>query len=209
MSGLQPCRYQNKAVCVMNILRSLALAGALAVAACGGTPAEPPLAGARIGGPVQLVDGNGRPFTGQSLTGKWQIVYFGYTFCPDVCPTDVAAIGAGLKKFEGEAPALGRQVVPVFVTVDPERDTPAVVKQFAASFHPRMIGLTGTPQQIAAAAKAYAVYYQRGETAPGGGYLMDHGRQTYLMDPAGKPVVLVPADQGADAVAATLRQWVR
>jgi protein SCO1 len=209
MTGLPPGRYQNKAACVMNILRPLALAAALGLSACGAAPAAPPLAGAKIGGPVQLVDGNGRAFTDRTLAGKWRIMYFGYTFCPDVCPTDVAAIGAGLKKVEAKDPSTGAKVVPVFVTVDPERDTPAVVKQFAAAFHPRMIGVTGTPQQVAAAAKAYAVWYQRGETSPGGGYLMDHGRQTYLMDPAGKPVALVPADQGADAVAATLERYVR
>jgi protein SCO1 len=209
MSGLPLRRYQNKAAAVMNILRHLALAGALGLAACGGATAEPPLAGAKIGGPIRLTDGNGQPFTERNLAGKWRVMYFGYTFCPDVCPTDVAAIGAGLKKVEAADPATGAKVVPVFVTVDPERDTPAVVRQFVAAFHPRMVGLTGTPQQVAAAAKAYAVWYQRGETSPGGGYLMDHGRQAYLMDPDGKPVALVPADKGADAVAETLEQWVR
>jgi protein SCO1 len=188
-----------------------ALAAALLIAGCQSQPdpATVPLAGARIGGPFRLVDGDGRAFTDRDLAGRWRVMYFGYTFCPDVCPTDMQNIGAGLRRFEATDAKRAATVVPVFVTVDPERDTAPVVKQFAAAFHPRAIGLTGSPQAIAAAARAYAVYYKRGETQPGGGYLMDHSRQAYLMDPAGKPVALVPADQGADAVAQTLAEWVR
>jgi protein SCO1/2 len=181
----------------------------LALAACHQAPAErPPLDGARIGGPFALVDGQGRPTTERRFAGRWRIMYFGYTFCPDVCPTDVQAIGAGLKLVEQEKPAMGARVVPVFVTVDPARDTPAVVRQFTAAFHPRMVGLTGSPSAIAAAEKAYAVYAKKGQASPGGGYMMDHSRQAYLMDPAGKPVALIPADQGPRAVADAIERWV-
>jgi len=178
--------------------------------ACGGQDARgtPPLAGARIGGPFALVDGDGRPRTDRDFAGQWRIMYFGYTFCPDVCPTDVAAIGGALKKVEASDPELGRAIVPVFVTVDPARDTPAVVKAFTAAFHPRMVGLTGTPEQVAAAEKAYAVYARKGAASAGGGYLMDHGRTAYLMAPDGSPVAILPADEGADAVAAELKRWV-
>jgi len=186
----------------------------LLLAACG--PMSPgasgsdaaPLAGARIGGPFALVDGRGRAFTDRDLGTKWRVMYFGYTFCPDVCPTDAANIGAGLKKLEKVDPAKGARVVPVFVTVDPARDTPAAVAAFAANFHPRMVGLTGTPAQVDAAAKAYGVYHKLGAVQPGGGYLVEHSRAAYLMDPAGKPVALVPADEGADAVAEVLDRWV-
>jgi len=182
----------------------------LVLAACQQAPAATaPLAGAAIGGPFSLVDGGGRPVTDRSFAGQWRIMYFGYTFCPDVCPTDVQNIGAGLKLVEQEKPALGAKVTPVFVTVDPARDTPAVVRQFTAAFHPRMVGLTGSPAAIAQAEKAYAVFAQKGETSPGGGYMMDHTRQAYLMDPDNKPVALIPADEGPTAVADALARWVK
>jgi protein SCO1/2 len=119
---------------------------ALALSACTASapPAKPPLEGARIGGAFALTDQNGQTGTEQAFDGKFRIMYFGYTFCPDVCPTDVQAIGAAVKKLETSDPALAAKTVPVFVTVDPARDTPAVLKQFVSAFHPRMVGLTGT-----------------------------------------------------------------
>lgn len=190
------------------------LATALLLAGCGGqptptAPVEPPLAGARIGAPFTLTDQNGQPFKDSQLNGRYRIMYFGYTFCPDVCPVDVQNIGAGLKSFAAKEPALAKKIVPVFVTVDPERDTPAVVKEFVANFHPDMVGLTGDPAAIAALAKSYGVFFSKGEKQPGGGYLVDHTRTTYLMDPAGKPVALLPADEGGDKVAAELARWVK
>ncbi|WP_375403413.1 SCO family protein [uncultured Sphingomonas sp.] len=195
----------------MNIRFVPAVAGlALLVAGCraASPPEQPPLAGARIGGPFALTDENGRTATDRDLAGKWRIMYFGYTFCPDICPTDAQNIGAGLKKFEKDDPERGARVTPVFITVDPARDTPAVLKTFTNAFHPRMLGLTGSTEAIARTAKAYAVYYAKGDLAPGGGYLMDHQRVTYLMDPQGRPVALLPADKSADAVAAELARWV-
>lgn len=193
----------------MNIRFAL-LAALLPLAGCGAAPAAPPpLEGARIGGPFALLDEDGRRVTDRTYAGKWRIMYFGYTFCPDVCPTDARNIGAGLKRFEAEDPGRAATVVPLFVTVDPARDTPAALKSFTAAFHPRMVGLTGTDAEVAAAAKGYAVYYSRGETSPGGGYLMDHQRATYLMDPQGRPVALIPSDKSPDAVAAELDRWVR
>ena len=182
----------------------------LCLAACQQQPATPPpLAGANIGGPLALVDGDGRSFTQARLTGRYAIVYFGYTFCPDVCPTDMAAIGAGLKQVERTDPELAAKVQPVFISVDPERDTPAVVKRFAATFHPRAIGVTGDPAAIKQAAQEYAVFYGRGETSPGGGYMVNHSRVAYLMGPDGKPIAQMEQDLGPDRVAAVLRQWVR
>lgn len=172
-------------------------------------PGKPPLEGAAIGGPFALVDGNNRPVTDRSFPGQWRIMYFGYTFCPDVCPTDAAAIGAGLKLAEQADAERAAKVTPVFVTVDPARDTPAVVGQFAANFHPRFVGLTGPQAAIDAIKKGYAVYSARGETSPGGGYLVDHSRQAYLMDPAGKPVAFVEQDKGPQAVADAIAKWVR
>ena len=194
----------------MNIFR-VAPWLALALAAC--QPAAPtkqetpPLAGARIGGRFALVDQNGRATTDRSFAGKYRIMYFGYTFCPDVCPTDVQVIGAAVKLVEKDDPALGARIVPVFVTVDPARDTPAVLKQFVAAFHPRMVGLTGSADAIAHIATGYAVYASRGDASPGGGYLVNHSRQAYLMDPQGRPLALLPQEQGPEAVAAEIERW--
>ncbi len=194
------------------IVRAIALVLlALLPAACspGTAPARPPLEGAKIGGPFTLIDQNGRTVTERNFAGKYRIVYFGYTYCPDVCPTDAQHIGAGLRLIEQSAPAIAAKIVPIFITVDPARDTPAALKSFTAAFHPRMVGLTGSPAAIAATAKAFAVYYRKGEVAADGGYTVDHSSVAYLMDPDGKPLALVPVDQSPQAVADEVRRWVK
>lgn len=188
------------------------LAASTLLSACSpATPApeRPPLEGARIGGPFALVDQDGRPRTDRDFAGRWRVMYFGYTFCPDVCPVDMQNLGAGLKALEKTAPQTASRVVPIFVTVDPARDRPAELKQFVSAFHPRMVGLTGTPQAIAAVAKAHGIYFAKGENSPAGGYLVNHSRQAYLMGPDGRPVALVPTDQSPQAVVETLAKWVR
>ena len=184
---------------------------ALALSACTASapPAKPPLEGARIGGAFTLTDQNGQTVTERNFDGKYRIMYFGYTFCPDVCPTDVQAIGAAVKKLEASDPALAAKIVPVFVTVDPARDTPEVLKQFVSAFHPRMVGLTGTDDQIAKIKTEYAVYSSKGDASPGGGYLVNHSRQAYLMDPDGKPLALLPQEQGPGAVVTEIKRWAR
>ena len=171
-------------------------------------PARPPLEGAAIGGPFTLADKAGKPVNWSDFAGSYRIVYFGYTFCPDACPLDVGVMMRGFAAFDTAHPRLGAKVRPLFITIDPARDTPAVVGEFAAAFSPRLTGLTGTPAQVAAAAKAFAVYYKRGGNTAGG-YLMDHSRVAFLMDPAGKPLAMLPVDLGPDAVAAELAKWVR
>ncbi len=190
-------------------IQILALA-TLGLAACSPPqqPARPPLEGARIGGAFTLTDQNGRAVTERDLTGKYSIVYFGYTFCPDVCPLDVQHIGAAVKMIEKDNPALGARIAPVFVTIDPARDTPAVLKQFVSAFHPRMIGLTGTPAQIAAIAKEYGVYYARGK-GNAGGYMMDHSRAAYLMSPEGKPLALLSQEGPPKQIADEIERWAR
>lgn len=188
-----------------------ALFGALALSACSPAPvapARPPLEGARIGGPFTLTDQNGRSVSDRDFAGKYRIMYFGYTFCPDVCPTDVQAIGAALKSLEQTDPAVAAKIVPIFVTVDPTRDTPAVLKTFVSAFHPRMVGLTGTVQQIEGVKKEFAVFSAKGDASPGGGYLVNHSRQAYLMAPDGKPIALLPQEQGPQAVADEIKRWV-
>ena len=191
--------------------KRLVLATLLALAACGraAEPLRPPLEGARIGGPFALVNQDGRPTTDRSFAGRYRLMYFGYTFCPDVCPVDMQNVGAGLKLLEKSDPALAARVVPVFVTVDPARDTPAVLKQFVSAFHPRMVGLTGSQAAIDRLVKAYGNYAKKGKVSPGGGYMMEHINAVYMMDPAGKPLALVPADKDPQAVADEVRKWAR
>ena len=186
----------------------LAMIAPLALTACEQRE-PPPLAGAAIGGPFTLVDKAGKTVRWADFAGKWRIVYFGYTWCPDACPTDVGVMMRGFDRFAKDHPELAGEVQPLFITVDPARDTPARVGEFAAAFSPRLLGLTGTPAQIDQAAKAFAAYYARGKDQPGGGYLMDHSRVAYLMDRDGKPVAMLPVDKDDKAVAAELAKWVR
>jgi protein SCO1/2 len=158
-------------------------------------------AGLTVGGPFSLIDGDGKPVTDQSWHGKYMLVYFGYTFCPDVCPTTLSSVADAVDKLGTKADRLQ----PLFITVDPKRDTPAVVKQYAAAFGPRIVGLTGTPEQIAAAAKAYRVYYAEHRTGPGpDDYSMDHSSVLYLMGPDGRFIAPVRADQTGPEIAAAL-----
>jgi protein SCO1 len=189
-------------------LRRLAWLAPLALIACSPAqaPSRPPLEGAKIGGSFTLTDQDGKPFSDRVLAGKYRIMYFGYTFCPDVCPVDVQNIAAGLKLVEKQDPALGERIVPVFVTIDPARDTPAALKQFVSAFHPRMVGLTGTPDAIAKVAKTFAIFYQKGE-GTAGGYLMNHSRQAYLMSPEGKPLALLPQEGPPQAIADEITRW--
>lgn len=189
---------------------SAALLATLPVACSGpATPARAPLDGVKIGGPFNLIDQDGRARTDRDFAGRYRIMYFGYTFCPDVCPTDVQTIGAGLRMFEAKDATRGAKVVPIFVTVDPARDTPPVLKTFVSAFHPRMVGLTGKPEEIAKLAKAYGVAFEAEKPNAEGGYLVAHGRFAFLMDPAGKPVALLSEDKAPTDVAAELDRWVR
>lgn len=201
------------------LVRVLALATVLAglslpLAGCNsqGASEQAPLAGAAIGGPFELIDKTGRTVRWSDFAGKYRIVYFGYTFCPDACPMDVGIAMRGLALYAKQHPALAEQVQPIFITIDPERDTPARVGEFAEAFSPRLLGLTGSPARIDAAAKAFAAYHARGQSTPGG-YLMDHSRVAYLMGRQGEPIAMLPVDKGpADgprAVAEELAKWVK
>lgn len=188
-----------------------AIAAAVLAASCGpGASQPPPLEDASIGGPFELVDKNGQTVRWSDFDGQYRMVYFGYAYCPDVCPFDVQRMMLGYNRFAEAEPELAAQVQPIFITVDPERDTPQVVGTFTGNFSDKLIGLTGTPEQIADAARAFAIYYKKGEPNEEGGYLVDHSRAAYLMGRDGKPIALLPvevADQG-EAVAAELEKWV-
>jgi protein SCO1/2 len=159
--------------------------------------------GIAIGGPFTLEDGSGKPVTDRDFRGKYMLVYFGYTFCPDVCPTTLSAVADAMDRLGPDAAKLR----PLFITVDPRRDTPAVVKKYAAAFGPEITGLTGTPEEIARVAKEYRVYYAEHRTGPGpNDYSMDHSSVLYLMDPSGAFVAPVRADQSGDEIAASLKK---
>ena len=192
----------------MNKLRAL-LAACLAVAACHPASGDPPLAGAKIGGPFTLTDQEGRTVRDTQFAGRYRMVYFGYTYCPDVCPTALQHLMQGLRNFAAAAPDRAARVQPIFITVDPARDTPAVMKRYAAAFDPRLIGLTGSAAQIAAVASRFGVYYKRREQGGGSDYLVDHMSQAYLFGPQGEPITLLPQEQDAKAVAAELDRWVK
>ena len=134
---------------------------------------------ALIGGPFALQGGDGRTVNDQTLKGRPFLVYFGYTHCPDVCPTELAQISDILTK-------MGDKSIPaLFITVDPERDTPKVMQDYVSSFNPAIIGLSGNPQAVEAAEKAFRVYARKGEKQPDGDYSMDHSSIIYLMDKKG------------------------
>ncbi len=154
-----------------------------------------------IGGPFALEDGTGRQVTDRDFRGKYMLVYFGYTFCPDACPTTLNEVADALDRLGKKADRLQ----PIFITVDPKRDTPAVMKQYVAAFTPRLIGLTGSDDQIAKVAREYRVYYAEHRTGPGpNDYAMDHSSVLYLMGPDGRFIAPVPTDEDGARMAAEL-----
>ena len=177
----------RRALCLL-----LACAALAACARSGGSAA--------VGGPFQLVDQNGQLRTEKMLKGKWTAVFFGYTFCPDVCPTTLQSLADA----QGRLGPRAKDLQVVFVTVDPARDTPAQLRTYLSSqaFPKGTVGLTGTPDQIAAAAKAYKVFYQKQGT--GRDYEMQHSSAIYLMDPKGRFTTVLAYDLGPAELARQL-----
>jgi protein SCO1/2 len=202
---LRACASHRKAEAMLN--KIVAFAAALMLAAC--QPAEkPPLDGARIGGSFSLQTGGGRTVTDKDFAGKYRIVYFGYTNCPDVCPTDMAILGRAITQFR-KADADAPPIALVFITVDPKRDTPGVASKYAKAFLPDAVGLSGSEAATADVKKAFAVFAKAEPGATPGSYLVDHSRTSYLMDPDGKPMAILPSEVSADAVVKDLERWVR
>jgi protein SCO1/2 len=156
-----------------------------------------------VGGAFELTDTTGKPVTDETLKGKLRIVYFGFTFCPDICPTELQNITAALDMLGEDA---GR-FTPVFITVDPERDTREAMGEYLKSFHPSFVGLTGTPDQIAKAAQAYRIYYSKEKTgdAPDA-YTMNHSGFVYLMDCEGRYIRHLAANSSAADIAKALEE---
>lgn len=155
-----------------------------------------------IGGPFALTDHNGKRVTDQDLRGKPTIIYFGYAYCPDVCPTSLLLMQTAVDQLGPQAAA---KVNLVFITVDPERDTPASLKEYVGQFGPTMIGLSGTAEQVAAAAKAFRVYYQKVPGKDGAPYLMDHSSIFYVMDRNFRFVKHFTHQSKAEDIAAALK----
>lgn len=206
---------------MMNKLPTLMLPALAALLLTGCMPAEePPLKGAAIGGPFALINQDGKITKDTDFAGKYRLIYFGFTNCPDVCPVDVAKLMSGLKQLETQSPAKGVKIQPIFVSVDPERDTPAALKPFVERYHPRLIGLTGSKAEIDQITKSYLIAYKimppLDPKAPNI-YNVSHQQLAYLMSPKGEPLALIPvddistpADEGPPAkVAAELDRWVQ
>ncbi len=154
----------------------------------------------KIGGPFELVDaGSGKTVTDQSYKGKWLLIYFGYTHCPDACPTALNDLSLALDKLGDKR----KDMAPLFITIDPDRDTADVMKDYAASFAPDIVGLTGSAEQIAKAEKEYRVYAAKHPTKDGG-YDMDHSSIIYVMDPSGRFVTNFTHETDPDQMAAKL-----
>jgi cytochrome oxidase Cu insertion factor (SCO1/SenC/PrrC family) len=156
-----------------------------------------------VGGPFALIDHTGHPRSDPDFRGKVLVVYFGFTYCPDICPTDLQAIGLALDRLGPE----GDSVQPLFITVDPERDTPDHLAEYVALFHPRLIGLTGDSEAIRKAALAYKVFYAKAAGGNAGSYTIDHTAFIYLIGPAGQYLGFLPPGTGPDRLAQVLREW--
>ena len=179
------------------------IAAALAVAFtvflwAGPSPAQ----AAAIGGPFELVDHTGATVTEESFDDRYLLVYFGYAYCPDICPTELLIMGQAID----ELGDLADEVQPLFVTVDPARDTVEYLAAYVPTFHPRLVGLTGSDEQIHAAAKAYRVFYRLNEPDEDGNYLVDHTSYVYFMDPDGDYVTHFVFGQGPEKMAQIMRK---
>lgn len=157
-----------------------------------------------VGGPFALIDHTGKPRTEADFRGKFLLIYFGFTYCPDLCPTDLQAIGLALDRL-GKA---GDTVQPLFITVDPERDTQQLLADYVPMFHPRLIGLSGDATSIRQAARAYKVYYAKVPTENGSDYTVDHSGYVYLMDRAGQYLGFFPPGTPPDRMVDVIRPLV-
>lgn len=153
-----------------------------------------------IGGPFALVNQDGQPVTEKTFAGRHMLVYFGYTYCPDVCPTTLGTVAEALRRLGPE----GDHVVPVMITVDPERDTPAVLSEYMAAFGPRFVGLSGDSEETARAARQFGAVYMRVGSGPD--YAMDHSAKLYVVDSAGHSRASLAHGVPPDAVAAAVRR---
>ena len=166
-----------------------------------------------IGGPFALVDHMGRAVTDATYGGRYLLVFFGYTFCPDICPTKLTEVTLALDAFARTSPGRAAKVTPVFISVDPERDTVAALRAYRAHFHPDLVALTGTEAQIRAVARAYKAYFNKvypdENSRKTNEYLIDHNAYVYLMGPDGRYVTHFPSGTTPERMAARLAELVK
>jgi cytochrome oxidase Cu insertion factor (SCO1/SenC/PrrC family) len=155
-----------------------------------------------IGGNFDLLNQDRKPVKDADYRGKFMLVYFGYTYCPDMCPTGLQSMAHALDQLGAEAD----KIAPLFITIDPARDTAEKLKTYVADFHPRIEGLTGSEQQVAAAAAAYQVYYAKGEKVDERDYVMDHSSMIYLMGPDGTLITTFPEDVDPAAIVKAVKE---
>jgi len=156
---------------------------------------------ALVGGPFSLIDHTGRRVTDRDYLGRYMLVYFGFTYCPDICPTGLQVIGAALDQIGNKAD----RITPVFITIDPERDTPEKLADYVRAFHPRMVGLTGSPEEIRSVSKGYRVYAKKvSDPRYPGDYTMDHTSIMYLMGPDGQFITHFTHATAVDVLASRL-----
>lgn len=193
--------------CAMALIMTVVFAGYAGWRTFG--PNQPPPTAKQVGQTMiksafQLTDHQERRVTAKDFHGKWQLVFFGFTYCPDICPTTLSTVSQAMDILSGDAD----KVTPLFITVDPERDTPKVLAEYVKTFHPRLIGLTGTSEQIKSAAQAFRIYYAKApqKDAPDG-YLMGHSGFIYLMTPDGRYEAVFSHERDTpETIAAAIRK---
>jgi protein SCO1 len=158
-----------------------------------------------IGGPFSLVDGAGKRVTDQDFRGRLMLVFFGYAHCPDVCPTELQTMADVLEKLGPDA----ARVAPIFISIDPKRDTPAEIESYVKNFSPRIVGLTGDTAEVASAAKAYRVYYRKVGDDSSDAYTMDHSAFVYLMDAAGRYVTHFSFNSEPKVILEAIKKQIR
>jgi len=184
---------------------AIAAAGFLALNESGAGPEVETSGTALIGGPFTLVDQNGKTVTDKDFRGRFMLVFFGFTHCPDVCPAELQVMSASLQALGDKA----ADIIPIFITLDPERDTPAVMADYVKNFGSRFVGLTGSPEAIAAAAKAYRVAYSKQTDDPkASAYSIDHSEFAYLMGRDGQYVTHFPYGTPTEKMTETLRRYL-
>ena len=164
---------------------------------------------ALVGGPFELIDHRGETVTQEALNGNFTLMVFGYTFCPDVCPTELSTVTAAFDGYASEFGDLPEEIKAYFVTIDPERDTQEQMALYMSNFHPRMVGLTGTPEQIKKAAGAYRIYYAKvKDEGSAAEYLMDHSALIFLMGPDGEYLTHFSYGTPPEAITASLKKYL-
>lgn len=159
-----------------------------------------PVAGLDIGGPFSLMDHTGAAVTEKTYDGQYKLIYFGFTYCPAICPTELQKVSRVMSALEKKNPEIAAKFQPLFITVDPQRDTVGVMKDYVSLFHPKLLGLTGTQPQVDFITKAYRIFARKVETEEQQDYTMDHSSYLYLMGPDNRLMALYRMDDNADFV---------